>query len=240
MHWLDFREPVSAWTHCLWFLLSLPAGLVLWRLSRRDRIKQVGFLVFSLSMAACYGASTLFHGLCLPRNRLEVFAKLDSIVIFLFIAGTMTPVALIVLRGHWQRGMLASAWLTAAGGIGLCLAFEHLPRALSTGLYLTMGWGVLLCYFALTRSLSHRAMRPAVLGGVCYSVGAVFNLLRWPVLYPGVFAAHEVFHLCVMAGTLAHFWFLVKVIAPFEHLPESLLDEEGAGAGLTPAAAEAV
>ena len=85
-----------------------------------------------------------------------------------------------------------------------------------TGLYLGLGWGALFCYFDIARKLSHRAMRPFLAGGVFYSVGAVLNLLHWPVLWPGVFQAHELFHLFVMAGSLSHFWFILTAVATFD------------------------
>ena len=90
------------------------------------------------------------------------------------------------------------------------------PPELRTGLYLGLGWGALFCYFDIARRLSHRAMRPFLAGGIFYSVGAVLNLLHWPVLWPGVFQAHELFHLFVMAGSLSHFWFILTAVATFD------------------------
>ena len=78
-----------------------------------------------------------------------------------------------------------------------------------------MGWGVFLCYFELVRVLSEQAVRPALVGGIVYSVGAVLNHLGWPALWPGVFSAHEVWHLFVMAGSLAHYLLILQVVVPF-------------------------
>ena len=82
-------------------------------------------------------------------------------------------------------------------------------------MYLAMGWGAVLCYFEVARRLSHRNLLPVVVGGVLYSLGAVINLLHQPVLWPGVFQAHELFHIFVVAGSLAHYWFMLTVIAPY-------------------------
>ena len=89
-----------------------------------------------------------------------------------------------------------------------------LATPLATALYLGMGWGSVACYGELVRVSSHRAMRPLVIGGVLYSVGAVINLLGWPVLWPGRFEAHDLFHLFVIAGSLAHFGLILALIAP--------------------------
>jgi hemolysin III len=216
MDWLVFREPFSAWSHAGWMLLSLPATMVLWLLARGDRLKQLGLAVFGLSMTACFAGSTLYHGVRLPGEDIEWFATLDYVGVHLLIAGTVTPLALVVLRGHWRWLILALAWLLAAGGIGLRLAGVPLSRPLSTGLYLGMGWAVFLCYFELVRVLSQRAVRPALLGGLVYSLGAVLNHLDWPVLWPGVFSAHELWHVFVMVGSLSHYWLMLTVVVPFE------------------------
>ena len=83
-----------------------------------------------------------------------------------------------------------------------------MPMWVSTLTYLVMGWGALFCYFELARTYSHRTLLPLPLGGMFYSVGAVLNLARWPVLFPGVFAAHELFHFLVIAGSACHIFFM--------------------------------
>ena len=82
-----------------------------------------------------------------------------------------------------------------------------------------MGWGALACYSVIAQVVSHRALLPIVVGGLSYSLGAVLNLLHWPVLVPRVFGAHEVFHLFVLAGSLAHYRFILKVVVPFARRP---------------------
>lgn len=214
MNWLDFREPFNAWTHGAWLLLSLPATLLLWRLSRGHRVKQFSLTVFGLSLSLCYAGSTLYHGVRLPPEELEPFATLDYIGIYLLIAGTTTPLALVVLRGPWQWGTLGITWLVTAGGIALRLAAVEISRLHSTGIYLAMGWAVSLSYFELARIVSYRAIWPALLGGLLYSAGALLNHHHWPTLWPGVFSAHELSHLFVMAASASHYWLMIRVVVP--------------------------
>jgi hemolysin III len=211
------REPVSTWSHGLWLLLALPGIIILWRRGSGDRAKQCSFLIYGLGLVSCSATSTLFHGVRLSSDRIRVFALLDYIGIYLLIAGSYTPIAWNILRGHWRRGILVAVWLWAALGTALHLTCETLPHWLATALYLAMGWGAVFCYFEVARRLSHRTLFPIVAGGMLYSLGAVLNLLRQPVLWPGVFQAHELFHLFVVAGSLAHYWFMLSVIAPFVH-----------------------
>ena len=222
MEWLHFREPVSAWTHGIGFLLALPASVLLWRAGRGDRAKQFSFLVFGLSLAACYAGSLLYHAVRLPPQFIRWFATADSIGIYLLIAGSITPFAVVALQGPWQWGTVVATWMLAGCGCALCLLFSHVPGVVSTSIYLAMGWRILVCRSQLEQSPKPIDLRLASLGGVLYSVGAMFNLLHWPVLWPGVFAAHELFHLFVMAGSLAHFWFMLTVVAPYERaLPDA-------------------
>lgn len=223
MQWLQFREPVSAWSHALGFLLALPVSALLLRRAGKDRVKQFGFLVFGLTLLACYGGSALYHGARATPDRLRWLATVDYIGIYLLIAGTVTPVALVVLEGRWRWGSLALAWLLAACGIGLRLTVHSLPLMVTTGLYLAMGWGVLTCYFELARALPPRAMNLALLGGFFYSAGAVLNVLHWPVLWPGVVGPHEVFHVFVLAGSTAHVLFALTVVAPYRRAPAEVV-----------------
>jgi hemolysin III len=212
MGWLAVREPVSTWTHALWLLLSLPGTWVLWRLCRGDRVKQLGMLVFGLSLALCYAGSSLYHAV--PAELADEFNVLDHIGIYVLIAGTVTPIGLVVLRGWWRTGLLCTIWLMALTGIVLRLATE-LPLALRTSFYLAMGWVGCVTYFELARHLSHRGVRLIWLGGLLYSAGAVINLVGWPELWPPAFEAHELFHLFVMAGSLCHYYFMLTVVVPF-------------------------
>jgi hemolysin III len=210
---MTIREPVSAWTHGLWLLLSLPGTYVLWRLSRGDRGKQAGMLVFGLGLALCYGGSCLFHSV--PARLARPFNLLDHIGIYTLIAGTVTPIALVVLRGWWRLGLLGLIWLLAATGIVLRLS-TNLPLSCRTGFYLVMGWIGCVTYFELVRHLSHAKLRPMWVGGLFYSVGALINLAQWPALAPPVFGAHELFHLFVMVGSLWHYYFMLAVLVPYE------------------------
>lgn len=175
----------------------------------------MSFLVYGCSLACCSAASTLLHGAHGTEPELAFYALLDHIGIYLLIAGTYTPIAWNLMEGKWRRGILAAAWLAAAAGSGLQLAWGTLPPALYTTLYLTMGWGAVLCYSELSRIVSQRDLIPLGLGGVFYSAGALINLFRWPNVWPGVFGFHELFHLLVVAASASHFWFMMVVVIPY-------------------------
>ncbi len=211
-----FREPASAWTHLAGLLLAIPGVWLLWDRSRGNPGKRVSLLIYGASLVLCYGASTLYHGVKVPTERLGPYIRLDGGGIFALIAGSYTPLAWNLLRGRWRAGTLSVVWGTAGFAIAFLASGRRFSPVLATSLYLVMGWGVVACYEKVARVVSHRAMLPLVVGGLFYSVGAVLNLLQWPALWPGVFDTHALFHLFVIAGSVAHFGFILKVVVPFE------------------------
>lgn len=214
MDWLQFREPVSAWSHGLWMLLAIPGtALLAWR-SRGERAKQISLVVFGISLILCYAGSLLFHASTDPMQ-FQILRTLDFIGIYLLIAGSYTPAAVVILRGRLKWGVLAMSWLLAGFGIMLRLISSDLAPLLSTGLYLAMGWGAILFIYELARRIPMGAFRLLMLGGVLYSVGALINLAHWPTFIPGVVGSHEIFHLFVMAGSMAHFWFMLRCVVPY-------------------------
>jgi hemolysin III len=231
MHLFDLREPVNVWSHGAGMMLALPVTWVLWKrcavrycekleledwqaTTRYERNKAFGLLIFGISLILCYGVSAAFHAVHPKGELLGRLQRLDHVGIYLLIAGTYTPVVIALLRGSWSWGTLATVWTVAL--VCSCRVWYGgvLPMWLSTVVYLTMGWGALLCYCELARVYSHRALVPLPIGGVFYSVGALINLARWPVFWPGQFGSHELFHFFVMAGSAAHIFFMLKVVVP--------------------------
>jgi hemolysin III len=239
MDWLGFHEPISAWTHGLWMLAAVPAAWRLWRRNRGRRLRQLSMLLYGVTLVLCFGGSFLFH--TAPESELrEGFRVIDHIGIYALIAGTVTPVAVAVLRGWRRAGLLLIVWVLALSGSAMRLAV-HPPPAVSTGLYLFLGWVGAATYFELARRLTHAGLRPLWVGGLLYSAGAAVHLAGWPDFVHGVLGPHEVFHLFVMAGAACHYWFLLRVVTPYAARARSAAaaPAPAAAAELSPAAAVA-
>jgi hemolysin III len=213
MDWLGFHEPISAWTHGLWLLLA-PLGVwLLWRRNRGRRLRQTSMLLYGLGLILCFGGSFLFHSA--PESALrERFRALDHIGIYALIAGSATPIAVAVFRGRRRAGLLVVVWLLALCGSSMRLAV-HPPPAVSTSIYLGMGWIGAAGYFELARRLTHTGLLSLVAGGLLYSAGALIHLAAWPTLVAGAFGPHELFHVLVMAGSACHYYFLLNVVTPY-------------------------
>lgn len=226
MEWLHFRHPVSAWTHLIWMFLAIPATCFLWHRSRGDRAKQISLLIFGLGAIACFGASAVYHAVQVrpephrwfevSQSQLKWFITGDYIGIHLLIASTCTGIAFSLLPGRWKWTMLSTIWAITVVAIIARLAFEDLPRWLNPVVYLVLGWALAASHPSLVRAVSSGPVRWVWLGGLLYTLGAMCYLTRWPVLWDGVFGAHELLHIFVMAGSLAHFWFILKYVVPFD------------------------
>jgi hemolysin III len=218
MEWLHFREPVNTWTHLIWMLLAVPGTILLWQRARGDLPKQISLLIFGLGLIICFGFSSLYHGLYLSHDQLEPFITLDHIGIYFLIAASATGMAFSLLRGAWKWALLVGVWSAAAFGIVARLVMSDPPRSLDACIYVAMGWGMAACYPKLVQAVGHRAVRWIWIGGLSYTLGAMFYITRWPVIWPGVFAAHELLHICDMAGSLAHFWFVLAFVIPYKRI----------------------
>lgn len=208
-----FRDPVSAASHLLTCAFAGYCTLILWRLARGDRAKQLSLACFGLSMTLLYGASGTYHALPDSAAR-QFFRRLDHSAIYVLIAGTYTPVFVVLLRGRLRALMLALIWAIAAVGIALKWLLPLAPSPVTVGLYLAMGWVGLLPLRALVRAVGPTAMAWGAFGGVLYTAGALCELLQWPVPVPGVVGPHEMMHLFDMGGTAVHYCFMVWYVLP--------------------------
>ena len=200
------REPVNGWFHFAGALLACAALMPLIReASERGSIRHlVGASVFGATSLLMFSASALYHlRPASPRQRL--YQRLDHAMIYLFIAGTYTPVCLITL---WPRPMgivlLAIVWALAAIGMLLDLTGRPLRRGQATAFYLAMGWAVLPVAPALREHPGLGAW--LLIGGIFYTGGAIAYLRKRPRRRLGPIGFHELWHLCVLAASASHFW----------------------------------
>jgi hemolysin III len=214
---LPLRDPVAAATHLAAALFAAYAARLLCRLAGADRVKRRSLAVFGATAVILYAASGIYHAVPLPRDSatISILRRIDHSAIYLLIAGTYTPVFAVLLPGRRGGILLTVVWLAAAVGVVAKWLLATPPEWLEMGLYLGLGWLAIFVAPALVRAVGWRGMGWLVAGGACYTAGAAIELARWPVLVPGLVAWHEVFHVCVMAGTALHGVFMVRCVVPF-------------------------
>jgi hemolysin III len=209
------REPFSGISHLLGWGLSI-AGLVALLLVATPHAgpwHTVSFAIFGASLILLYGASALYHLLPASPHAVSILRRIDHMMIYVLIAGTYTPLALVPLRGAWGWSLLIPIWVIAILGIILTAITRSTPRWLYTVVYVAMGWFVVVAARPLSRALPPGSIAWLVGGGLCYTIGAIGYGLKWPRLKPGVFGFHELWHLFVMAGSFSHYWLVFRYVA---------------------------
>lgn len=171
-----------------------------------DPWRIIGVVVFGATLVSLYGASSAYHGL---RGRLRpIFQRLDHAAIYLLIAGTWTPVALVEMRDAWGLTLLGAVW--ALGAIGVTFVFRRgsPPRWLPVGLGLVMGWLGVFALGPLSRALPTAGLVGILVGGLLYTLGAVFYALDHRLAF-----AHGLFHVLVLGGSIAHYAVVLLYLA---------------------------
>ena len=211
---LSIREPVNAITHFAGTLASI-AGLVLlivFSSLKTDAWHIVSFTIFGASLVMMYTSSTLYHALKLSEKGTLWMRRIDHIMIFIVIAGTYTPLCLVPLRGAWGWTIFGIVWAMAVIGMILKIFSMNIPRWISTGIYLVMGWMCIFAVYPLVMTLNMTCLMWLALGGLFYTAGAVIYAVKKPDPWPKVFGFHEIWHLFVLAGSFCHFWVVFRFL----------------------------
>lgn len=190
--------------HAYAFWFALVAAIVLVALAPGGRAR-IGAAIYGAGLCALFGVSGLYHRWPGSARWKPLLRRIDHSTIFVFIAASYTPVALLILPGTLKVAVLISVWVGAAAGVAFRLAWIDAPRVLVAGSYLGLGWVAIVAFPAL----AHRAGIPALvlfaLGGLLYSVGAAVYASRRPDPWPRTFGFHEVFHTLVVLAAIVHF-----------------------------------
>ena len=201
---LRLREPFNGLSHLTGVLLGIAALTVLVSLARGKPWHLSGFAIYGAALILLYLASTLYHLLPVSEHRLRHLLMFDRVGIYLLIAGTYTPLCLL-LPERLGRVTLAIIWAGAAAGVLLSLAWVTAPKPLMAALYVLLGWVVVPVLPALGRALGAGGLALLMAGGLMYTVGAVVYARRRPDPFPTIFGFHEIFHLLVVAAAACHF-----------------------------------
>ena len=213
---ITIREPGSAITHFVGMLLAVFAAIPLMaKAGMTGNLAAVAaMMTFAISMVSLYGASTLSHSLNVTGRVLKFFRKLDHMMIFVLIAGSYTPVCMIVLGGDSGYKLLAAVWGIALAGMLINAFWVTCPKWFSSVIYIAMGWVCVFVFRELLATLPVAAFLWLLTGGLFYTVGGVIYALKCPI-FNGKhkwFGSHEIFHVFVMFGSVCHFIFMYHYV----------------------------
>lgn len=211
------KDPGSALTHFIAMLLALSAAtpLLVKAAHTPQHAHMLALAVFIVSMVLLYAASTLYHTLDISPKVNQILRKVDHMMIFILIAGTYTPVCMVVLGDQTGWTMLALVWGIALAGIAINALWITCPKWFSSLIYIAMGWVCLLAFKKIIEAMPHRAFIWLLAGGIIYTVGGVIYAMKLP-LFNGRFknfGSHELFHLFVMGGSLCHYIVMYAFVA---------------------------
>jgi hemolysin III len=197
------KPRLRGWLHAGMAPLALAAGIVLTCLAS-TKAGVVGGSVFLAASVLLFGTSGIYHrGTWGPRG-LAVLRRMDHANIYVFIAATYTPLALILLDGASQVILLTVIWAAALGGLFFRLFWLSAPRWLYTVLYVVMGWTALGWLGAFYHAAGLAVLILIMAGGICYTLGAVVYARKWPNPSPSWFGFHEIFHVGTIGGFACH------------------------------------
>lgn len=211
------KDPGSAITHFIGMLMALfaAAPLLIRAANAPDKIHLISLAIFIISMILLYAASATYHSLNLSEKTNKLLRKLDHMMIFVLIAGSYTPICLIVLGDTIGKALFLLVWGIAIAGIIIKGFWINCPKWFSSVLYIAMGWVCVLAFSPIINSLSKPAFLWLLAGGIIYTVGGIIYALKLPIFNSKhkYFGSHEIFHLFVMGGSICHFILMYNYIA---------------------------
>jgi len=208
------REPFNGLTHLFAAIGAVIGSGILIYVGWSDLVKTITLSVYGISIILLFSASAAYHLVNAGPKLMANLRKLDHAAIYLLIAGTYTPICAIMFKGFWRWGVLAVAWTLAVIGIIVSMFMMNAPRWITAGVYVVMGWLCLLAIGEMLRVLPVGALLGLGGGGVIYTLGAVVYATKTPDFFPGKFGFHEMWHIFVILGALAHFISIAVFIAP--------------------------
>lgn len=216
---LKVKDPGSALTHFIGMLFAIGAmaPLLIKAAQTPGPLHVWALAVFIISMILLYAASTVYHTFDISEKVNKMLRKIDHMMIFILIAGTYTPVCLIVLGNPAGYRLLAMVWAIAAVGILMNLFWITCPKWLSSCIYIAMGWVCITALGQIMASLRPAAFGWLLTGGIIYTVGGIIYALKLPLFSDRIkgFGNHELFHLFVMGGSFCHYMMMYGYVAAF-------------------------
>ena len=212
------KEPGSAITHFIGMLMAIFAAvpLLIKAASEPGRIYIISLAIYAASLILLYAASTTYHTFDISPKVNTILKKIDHMMISVLIAGSYTPVCLLVLKGRTGIILLSIVWALAIAGILIKAFWVYCPRWVSSVLYIGMGWTCVLAFTQILNNLSPAAFGWLLAGGIIYTVGGVIYALKLPLFNSRHknFGSHEIFHLFVMGGSACHFVVMYAFLLP--------------------------
>jgi len=211
-----FTHPLSSIIHFSGAIFFTYLAYFLIRRGKGSSIRIVSLAIFSSSCVFLLVISAVYHLLEASGTAHAVFQRLDHAAIFLVIAGTFTAIHCILFTGFLRWGFLIIVWVLAISGLVVkTIYFTTIPEWLGLSFYLGLGWMGLYMGYKLWQRYGFAFIRPLVIGGICYTVGAIIEYHHELIIFTGILGPHEILHIAVLAGIGFQWWFIIKAMDRF-------------------------
>jgi hemolysin III len=202
---------LRGWVHLVFFFLALPAAALVVSSAGSTRAR-VAAAVYGVALCALFGVSATYHRLRWSPPARRRMRRLDHATIFVMIAGSYTPLCLLVLRGATGNAILAVAWVGAVVGVAFAATGVAEKSVFGLVCYIGLGWVMVVALPQLLRRLSATELLLIVVGGLLYTAGAIVLGTRRPDPSPRVFGYHEIWHVMVAAASVCHYITIFSVV----------------------------
>lgn len=208
------KDPISGLTHLATAVAALIGLFFLIQITNAGSPERWSAMIYGISCVALFLSSSVYH-LWITTPKREVFLrKLDHSAIFIYIAGTYTPVCVVLLEGSTRVALLSTVWGIASVGVIFKLFVFKTPRWFSTAIYLAMGWSCVFAIKPIIEGLTNAGVFWLATGGILYTLGAFVYGTKKFDFKPGVFGFHEIWHLFVTGASIAHFILIAGYVLP--------------------------
>ncbi len=209
---MKYDEKISFYTHLAGFILAV-IGTIYLLFSLKLNLSQILVtLVYGISVSFLFLASSLYHYNKKAENEITIWRKLDHLAIFFMIAGSYTPIIYEYLSGTMQWTIIILQWVLVLGGFFFKFFYLNAPRILYTVIYLLMGWIGMVAIRQLWLNMSGLALTLLFAGGLSFTIGAIFYILKKPNKNPAL-GFHEIFHIFILLGAIFHYLLVYQAMS---------------------------
>lgn len=199
------RERISFFSHFIPALIAAATTVYLVLFMAESWQGRLTAMIYGCSVMFLFSASSLYHAKKKIENGRGILRRLDHFAIYVMIAGSYTAICWFYLSPSHFAIIITIQWLMVVAGAYFKIVKMNTPRIISTSIYLAMGWMIVFSIRSIVSAMSPEQFSLLLAGGIAYSVGAIIYALKRPVIIPGFFGFHEIFHLFIVAGAALHF-----------------------------------
>lgn len=199
------QEAFNFYSHLAGMIASVIGTIFLVSIATASASMIATALIYGLSITFLFSASSLYHAFKKQENELSFWRRMDRLAIFFMIAGSYTPICYFFMNDDWRLPMIALQWGLVAFGVCSQIFFPRAPRMIYAVIFLIMGWSLVFPLQQVLEAMTEQQATLLFAGGIAFTLGAIIYAIKKPLMLPGIFSFHELFHVMVLIGGACHY-----------------------------------